>query len=73
MNKSENSAILTDALTVLHLCFYGIQVFFDANQTEDCLIFEDKELLQSYINRRSNEELQILARAKSAIHHHHHQ
>ncbi|WP_335030044.1 hypothetical protein [Nostoc sp.] len=67
VRAGENTAILPDALQVPHICFYGIRVFFDAEQLEDCLIFEDKELLQNYLNRRSNEEFRMLARAKSAL------
>lgn len=61
VKQDENSTIAP------HICFYGIRVFFDASQTEDCLIFEDKELLELYLKRRSNEEFKILARAKSAL------
>ncbi|MHC5755939.1 MAG: hypothetical protein ACYTXF_35955 [Nostoc sp.] len=67
VKPGENTTILSNAPQVPHLCFYGVKVFFDANQVEDCLIFEDKELLQSYLNRGSNEEFRILARAKSAL------
>ncbi|MFN6475288.1 MAG: hypothetical protein RMZ95_003225 [Nostoc sp. DedQUE07] len=63
----ENRTILPDAPQIPHICYYGIRVLFDANQVEDCLIFEDKELLQSYLNRRSNEEFRILARAKTIL------
>jgi hypothetical protein len=67
VKPGENSKILADTVTAPHICFYGIRVFFDTNQVEDCLMFEDKELLELYLNRRSNEEFKILIRTKSAI------
>ncbi|MEH2070025.1 MAG: hypothetical protein V7K47_18000 [Nostoc sp.] len=45
----------------------GVPVFFDVNQVEDCLIFEDRELLKLYLNRNSNDEFRIQVIAKSVL------
>jgi hypothetical protein len=33
------------------LTIIGLPVYFDAQQQEDCLVFEDRELLIAYLNR----------------------
>ena len=33
---------------------YGIKVYFDSEQTEDCLSFQDAEFLEKYLNRHED-------------------
>lgn len=47
--------------------WHSIPVFFDEQQTEDLLVFENQELLHAYLNRQTSPSAWIYAKAKSLL------
>ncbi|MBD2437362.1 hypothetical protein [Nostoc sp. FACHB-110] len=45
--------------------WHSVPVFFDEQQTEDLLVFENQELMYAYLNRKENPYGWIYARAKA--------